>query len=148
MKTSRLFAFGIAAIFAQLALAHTELTSTVPADHATVATAPANVELKFSEPVRLTALTIQQGDAEKRSLEPLPSAASGSFAVALPAGLAAGTYVVAWRALSEDTHVVTGEFTFAVGAAADAHAGHGATPAAGQDQPAAAPAPEASGGTR
>jgi copper transport protein len=133
MKTLRLLAMTLAAFAAQSALAHTELTATVPADRATLAAVPEKLELSFSEPVRLTALTIQQGDAAKQSLGPLPSGNSRTFAVALPTGLGEGHYAVTWRALSEDTHVVSGEFMFAVGAAADAdaHAGHG---------PAAAPA--------
>lgn len=140
MKTSKLIALGIAALMAQVALAHTELTSTVPADEATLAAVPEKVELTFSAPVRLTAMTIQQGDAQKQSLGPLPSATAENFAVALPTGLAAGHYVVAWRALSEDTHVVSGEFMFAVGTGADAHAGHAAAPTADAAAPSAGPA--------
>jgi len=133
MRTLRLIAMMIATFAAQAALAHTELTATVPADRATLAVAPENVELRFSEPVRLTALTIQQGDAAKQSLGPLPPGNGETFSVALPGGLGEGHYVVTWRALSEDTHVVSGEFMFAVGTAAgpDAHADH---------SPAAAPA--------
>jgi len=132
MRTLRLFAMMIATFAAQSALAHTELTATVPADRATLAAVPANVELKFSAPVRLTALTIQQGDAARQSLGPLPSGNSEEFSVVLPAGLGEGHYVVTWRALSEDTHVVSGEFMFAVGTAAgpDVHGGH--SPAAAQ----------------
>ena len=142
MRALRLFAMTLATFAAQSALAHTELTATVPADRAALAAAPANVELKFSEPVRLTALTIQQGDAAKQSLGPLPPGNSEAFSVALPAGIGEGHYVVTWRALSEDTHVVSGEFMFAVGTAAEpgAHADHG--PAAAPAE-AAAPAPAA-----
>jgi copper transport protein len=146
MKTTRLTALGIAALIAQSALAHTELKSTVPADQSTVVAAPEKVELTFSEPVRLTALTIQQGHAEKQNLGPLPSEAAETLAVALPTGLAAGEYIVAWRALSEDTHVVSGEFKFAVGAATDAHAGHAAAPAAPHDHSAAPAAATNDGG--
>ena len=140
MRTLRLLVTTLAAFAAQSALAHTELSSTVPADRATLAAAPENVELKVSEPVRLTALTIQQGDGAKQSIGPLPPGNSATFAVALPAGLGEGHYVVTWRALSEDTHVVSGEFMFAVGTAAgaDAHATH--SPAAAPTE-AAAPAP-------
>ena len=41
----------------------------------------------------------------------------------LPATLGEGHYVVAWRAMSEDTHVMTGEFMFAVGMEGN-HAAH------------------------
>lgn len=140
MRTLRLSVTMLAALAAQSALAHTELAATVPADRATLAAAPENVELQFSEPVRLTALTVQKDGAAKQNLGPLPSGNSGKFSVALPAGLGDGHYVVGWRALSEDTHVMSGEFMFAIGAAAaaDAHTGH--APAAAPAAP-AAPAP-------
>ena len=117
----------LAALALHSAFAHTELSTTAPADRATLAAAPDKVELGFSEPVRLTALTIQKDGATKQSLGPLPAATTRDFAVALPA-LTDGHYVVSWRALSEDTHVMTGEFMFAVGATAghEAHAGDGA----------------------
>jgi copper transport protein len=144
MKTLSTLAVTMAWIAAQPALAHTELAATVPADRSTLAAAPEKLELGFSEPVRLTALTIQQGDAAKQSLGPLPSGSSEEFAVTLPAGLGAGRYVVTWRALSEDTHVISGEFMFAIGTAAgaDSHAGH-AAPA--EAAPAASPAAPAAG---
>jgi methionine-rich copper-binding protein CopC len=150
MKTSRLIALLFTALLAQSALAHTELTETVPADRSTLAAAPENLQLRFSEPVRLTALTIQKDDVQKQSLGPLPSATTGSFAVALPAMLEAGHYVVTWRAMSEDTHVMSGEFMFAVGAegSPDAHVDHGAAPAATAAPAApATPAHDEHGGT-
>jgi len=117
MKTLLLTAT-VAFFAAQAAQAHTELAETYPADHATIAAAPEDVQLRFSEPVRLTALSIQKDGAAKQALGPLPSAAAERFAVALPT-LGDGHYVVAWRALSGDTHVMTGDFMFAVGSAAD-----------------------------
>jgi len=132
MKTLRLITMTLATLAVQSALAHTELTGTVPADSATVATAPEGVQLTFSEPVRLTALVIQRDGAQKQSLGPLESVAAENFSVALPATLEDGHYVVTWRALSEDTHVMSGEFMFAVGAEGgqDAHSQHAPAPAA------------------
>jgi methionine-rich copper-binding protein CopC len=131
MKSNGLIAVALAMLVAQSVAAHTELKATVPADRAAIAAAPENVQLTFSEAVRLTALSIQKDGAEKQSLGPLPAETTAAFAVALPATLAAGHYVVTWRALSEDTHVISGEFMFTLGAEGgqDAHAGHGAAPA-------------------
>jgi methionine-rich copper-binding protein CopC len=98
----------------QGALAHTELSATVPADRAVLEKAPENLELHFPEPVRLTALSIEKDGAGKRSLGPLPAETTAEFVVALPA-IDDGHYVVTWRALSDDTHVMSGEFMFAVG---------------------------------
>jgi methionine-rich copper-binding protein CopC len=84
--------------------------------------------LHFSEPVRLTALVVTRTGEAKRELGPLPTERLKDFAVASP-GLQKGQYTVSWRALSQDAHVMTGEFTFAVSeavAAGAAHEGHSA----------------------
>ena len=103
------------AVVGQLAYAHTELSASVPADNAVLAAAPKEVMLHFSEPVRLTALSLQKQGQAKQSLGPLSADASEHFLVAAPT-LSEGQYTVSWRALSEDAHVMTGEFAFTVGA--------------------------------
>jgi copper transport protein len=129
MQRAFLLSLAIAAFATGSALAHTELAGTTPANGAMIAQAPEHVELTFSEPVRLTALSIQKDAEKKQSLGPLPSATSEEFSVALPAAIDDGHYVVTWRALSEDTHVMTGEFMFAIGADGthDAHMNHEGT---------------------
>jgi methionine-rich copper-binding protein CopC len=134
MKILQMTAMVLGLLAMQAALAHTELAATVPEDKATIEKAPKDLQLTFSEPVRLTALTLQLDGAPKQSLGPLPAATTEDFAIALPA-LTDGHYVVTWRALSEDTHVMNGEFMFAIGAEAvpaaaptvatpDAHSAH------------------------
>jgi methionine-rich copper-binding protein CopC len=118
MKTSQLILIAIAGAAAQLAFAHAELSDSSPADRAMVESAPENVTLQFSEPVRLTALAIQKDGDQKRNLGPLSAETSETFAVAVPT-LEDGHYTVTWRALSDDTHVMTGEFMFMVGATGD-----------------------------
>lgn len=115
MKMTRLMVSVAAVLVGQLAFAHAELTSSVPADGATLAAAPSEFVLRFTEPVRLTALAVQKMGGTKQDLDPLPSAANNAFTVASPT-LADGRYTLTWRALSEDTHVMTGELVFAVGA--------------------------------
>ena len=109
----------VLAFLAQLADAHTELSASVPGDNAVLEAAPKEIMLHFSEPVRLTALTVQEQGQSKQSLGPLPADANEHFLVAAPA-LDEGRYTVSWRALSEDTHVMTGEIAFTVGAAGTA----------------------------
>ena len=111
---------------AQLTVAHAEISESVPADRAILATAPENVMLRFSEAVRLTALSVQGDGAAKQSLGPLPSDSSEQFSIGLPP-LENGHYVVVWRALSEDTQVTTGQLMFAVGPVGnhDEHMRHG-----------------------
>jgi len=115
MKNTNLRA-GVAAfalLAAQHAFAHAQLSSSMPADEAVIDVAPKEVTLHFSEPVRLTALTVGAQGETPRELGPLPGGMSADFAVTMPA-LEDGRYVVSWRALSADTHVLTGEISFAV----------------------------------
>ncbi len=48
------------------------------------------------------------------ALEAVAGASFAEVELRLPEALAPGHYVVMWRALSEDTHVVTGHFVFTV----------------------------------
>jgi methionine-rich copper-binding protein CopC len=93
--------------------AHTQLTSSMPADEDLLDAAPDAIVLRFSEPVRLTSLALESAAAARHELGPLPSSPSDEFSVDAPA-LADGRYVVSWRAISADTHVVTGRFGFTV----------------------------------
>lgn len=97
--------------------AHATLQKSVPVANSTVAPAPKNVELEFSEAVQVTALTLQAGDAKAQAIGPLPKAAASRIVVPMP-DLPAGSYTIAWRAMSSDNHVMSGKFQFKVGAGA------------------------------
>ena len=99
------------------ALAHTELSQTVPADKAVLETAPKEVVLHFSEAVRLTSLSVKKQDGDAAKVGSLPAGTSQHFAVPAP-DLSAGAYAVEWRALSDDGHALRGAFSFTVGGAA------------------------------
>lgn len=96
------------------AFAHSELTSSMPADKTSVDAAPKELILHFSEPVRLTALAVTPAGEARRQLHPLPTEGQKDFRIASPE-LSKGQYTVSWRALSGDAHIMTGEFTFTVG---------------------------------
>lgn len=102
------------------AAAHAALTSTDPANGSVVKTAPQRITLRFSEGVLLNADSIRVLDpAGERVEQGGPEHVDGksdSAAVALRAGLADGTYTVAWQAVSADSHPVAGAFTFSIGA--------------------------------
>jgi methionine-rich copper-binding protein CopC len=66
--------------------------------------------LRFSESARLTALWLTQDDGPKRKLE-VPAASQPQITVALPP-LTPGHYLISWRALSADGHVVPGQVRF------------------------------------
>jgi methionine-rich copper-binding protein CopC len=95
------------------AFAHSQLTASTPADQSSVERAPSELVLRFSEPVRLTALTIARAGGADRELAPLPAQRMRDFTVASPE-LELGRYTVSWRALSQDSHVMSGSFTFAI----------------------------------
>lgn len=109
---NRLMTIAACFLLSATALSHTQLSGSTPADEAVLDAAPAEVHLSFSEAVRLTAVTISSGD-ETTSLDVELADPAIEFTVELPK-LAPGEYVVAWRALSQDTHVVTGEIRFSI----------------------------------
>lgn len=94
------------------AYSHTRLSASVPADEVTLDKAPEEIALTFSTAVRLTAVAIEI-DSESHSLGVDSKDPATDFLVALPE-LVPGEYVVQWRAMSEDTHVVSGEIRFTI----------------------------------
>ena len=102
----------VAAISTQ-AIAHTRLASSVPADAAEVTTAKELV-LDFSADVRLTSVVLQTSGGEEMPLGEIPAGVAKNFTIALTEALATGEYVVAWRSVGADAHVVSGEFRFTV----------------------------------
>jgi len=98
---------------ATVAFAHAHLKKAVPADGGVVAASPANVVLTFSEPARLTACWIQKGDAPKQKVSVLPAAPAAEISVPLPQ-LEPGSYVLSWKAVGDDTHIVPGQIHFTV----------------------------------
>lgn len=115
MKRSMLAQLAIVAlaiVYAVPAQAHTELSSSTPADDTSLQIAPKEVEFTFSAAVRLTAVSLISDEAEQR-LEIESSEAAEQFVVGLPE-LGPGEYTVRWRAVSADTHVIAGEIRFRV----------------------------------
>jgi methionine-rich copper-binding protein CopC len=100
---------------ASLAHAHAHLTRSVPADASTLSTSPPNLVLTFSEAALLTAASVQKAGAAPRKLLPLPTRAAAQVSFALPA-LTPGAYLVSWRALSADGHIMPGRIHFTIAA--------------------------------
>ncbi|MCZ4122474.1 copper resistance protein CopC [Streptomyces sp. H39-S7] len=102
------------------ASAHAALVNTNPGEDAIVKTAPQQVVLTFSEGVLLSADSLRVLDPAGGRVDSGPpqhaNGNSSTAAVALRAGLGDGTYTVAWKAVSDDSHPVAGAFTFSVGA--------------------------------
>lgn len=115
-KLVPLMAFLVGVTVSGAAIAHAHLHSSMPANHSTVTGAPKLIALEFNEPVQLTAVTVQKGDGPATKLGPLAEAASKTFSLTLPM-LEAGNYIVKWRAVSDDGHVMADKLLFAVEAA-------------------------------
>ncbi|HZE31185.1 MAG TPA: copper resistance protein CopC, partial [Actinoallomurus sp.] len=102
------------------AYAHAELLESSPIDNAVVAAPPRQVRLRFNEAVTLTPQSIQLLDpAGDRVSIGAPGHADGkanTAAADLPVSLGKGTYTVAWRVVSADSHAVSGAVRFSVGA--------------------------------
>ncbi|MER5211291.1 copper resistance protein CopC [Streptomyces sp. NPDC002838] len=101
------------------ASAHAALRSTDPEDGTVLKSAPRHVTLTFTESVSLVKDSFRILDPDNRRLD-LGKAQHGpdgsdTARVTLPDELAEGTYVVAWRVVSADSHPVGGAFTFSVG---------------------------------
>ena len=97
--------------------AHAFLRTARPAVGSTVATAPREVVIDFTEGVEPAFSAIAVTDGAGRRVDtgdPHRDGAPDRLAVALKT-LAPGTYTVAWHATSVDTHRTEGRFTFTVG---------------------------------
>ena len=90
--------------------AHAHLQAATPADHSVLSAAPTQLVLHFSEAARLTALAVAKAGEPAHKLA-LPDKPQAQIVVPLPP-LAPGDYVVSWRAVGADGHVVPGEIHF------------------------------------
>lgn len=100
------------------ASAHAALRGTDPDDGAVLRTAPRHLTLTFTESVGLLddSVRVLGPDGTRMKLDDADHADSADTArVTMPARMAEGTYTVAWRVVSADSHPVSGAFTFSVG---------------------------------
>ena len=110
---------GILCLVAPLAQAHASLKVALPAANAVVATAPAQVELSFSQALEPALSRIEVRNAAGERVDQHAAHAIDGDAhrlgVALKPALPPGAYRVDWQAASVDTHRTTGNFSFQVG---------------------------------
>ncbi|MFG2378773.1 copper resistance CopC/CopD family protein [Streptomyces sp. NPDC048504] len=101
------------------ASAHAALESTDPADGSVLKSAPRAVTLTFSESVALLDDSFRVYDPDNRRVKTSSAHhakdAGDTASVTLPAKLGTGTFTVAWRVVSADSHPVSGAFTFSIG---------------------------------
>jgi copper resistance protein C len=97
------------------ASAHAHLDHAVPAVGSTVATAPTEVALFYTQDLEPAFSTVAVTDASGTGVEQgKPQISSNTMRVTLKT-LSPGVYKVHWHAVSVDTHTTEGDFTFTVG---------------------------------
>lgn len=120
LKITLVLASGL--LMSSLAQAHPKLLSSSPAEGADGA-APGKIELHFSENLltKFSGAKLVMTEMPGMAHSPMPmkakvSAGSDpkSMLITPLAPLPAGTYQVQWRAVSSDTHPITGNVTFKV----------------------------------
>jgi copper resistance protein C len=103
---------------ATVAFAHAHLVRAIPAAGGTLHEAPNDVTLYFSERLEQAFSSVVVRDADGKEIDNKDSMVDKSdrtvIRVSLPS-LEPGVYKVEWRAVSADTHKVSGDFTFKVG---------------------------------
>ena len=122
----RLFlAFGLLVIFLAatpgVASAHAQLESSEPGQSAVLLVPPTRVVLHFGEPVEIdfgSLRVIGPGGARvDDGTAHYPGGDTHAVTTTLPVNLSDGTYIVAWRVVSADSHPVHGAYVFSVGTA-------------------------------
>lgn len=109
----RILLAGLLVLLASAASAHSKVGSTVPADGAVLAAAPAEIVLEFARKLRLTRVRMtHDGDAVDLDLGGRKSFAT-RFAIPLT-GADKGAYRIEWRGLAADGHAMRGGFSFRV----------------------------------
>jgi methionine-rich copper-binding protein CopC len=100
-------------LVASAALAHAQLKKAVPADGGVLRATPGNVVLTFSEPSRLTACWLQKRDGPKQKVTGLATTPAQEISIPVPQ-LEAGSYVLSWRVVGDDGHILPGQIHFTV----------------------------------
>ncbi|WP_093780938.1 copper resistance CopC/CopD family protein [Streptomyces sp. yr375] len=101
------------------ASAHAALRGADPADGSVVKTAPGSITLTFTESVGLLDDSFRVFDPDNQRVKTGKAGHADDRAdtarVTLPGKLGTGTFTVAWRVVSADSHPIAGAFTFSVG---------------------------------
>ncbi|MEV4143749.1 copper resistance CopC family protein [Amycolatopsis sp. NPDC049691] len=133
-------------VLAGPASAHAELTSSSPAEGATLAAPPRKIELTFEEPVTLQPdpISVTGPDGAKWSVSPPTVTDATITAAVLPSG-PAGAYTLTYKVVSDDGDKVTAaiHFTLSAPVSSSSTAASPTSAAAPPTSAAVSPAPSA-----
>jgi len=116
MRIYIVFLLLLAALFSNAAAhAHAFLDHASPLVGSTVASAPREVSLTFTQNLESAFSSVQVTDANGARVDQGKAQISGNTMRVRLKALTHGTYRVRWQALSVDTHKTEGSFTFSVG---------------------------------
>ncbi|WP_328495132.1 copper resistance protein CopC/CopD [Streptomyces sp. NBC_00414] len=113
--------------------AHSAVRNTDPREGSVLQSAPREVTMTFTESVGITDDSLRVLSPENRRVnagdtEHVPGS-SDKVRVRLRDGLPDGTFTVAWRVVSADSHPISGAFTFSIGEPSETTAAISAEPA-------------------
>ena len=101
-----------------IVIAHARLQKSEPAAGASLAAAPKQIQLWFSEKLDPSVSKIEvSGPSGKVELGPAHTMGDKSLMAAIGTKLADGAYTVSWQTSGDDGHMVKGAFKFMVKAA-------------------------------
>ena len=110
-----IFSSALAALGGVAAHAHAFLDHASPLVGSTVASAPREVSLTFTQNLESAFSSVQVTDANGARVDQGKAQIGGNTMRVGLKSLSPGTYRVRWHALSVDTHKTEGSFTFTVG---------------------------------
>ena len=110
----RVLLAGLIVMWASVAIAHSPLKSTTPANEATIAQAPDEIRLDFGKDIRLTRLAVTHADDKKMKLDLSGQDGFKKLYLVPFEGMGTGNYLIEWRGLGGDGHALNGTFSFTV----------------------------------
>ena len=117
MKRGLLFVVGLL-VGAASALAHSSLDRSEPRNDETLQSAPNEIRMWFTEPIKAGLSSIEVRDAAGKQIDQHDLRADEKepalVRLSLPEGLGPGAYKVTWSAVAQDLHVAKGSFSFRV----------------------------------
>lgn len=107
-------------VVAAPASAHATLVQSDPAPGAVLRRSPSTIALRFDEPVSAGLGAVRVYDRHGNRVDSGGTDVQGPSVRLRLSHLGNGSYVVTWRVTSDDTHPVSGAFTFQIGTAGNA----------------------------